>query len=84
MTSPAAYRAKSHSTNPLERLKGEVKRRTEVVRNVPNEAAIIRLVVAILLEQSNEWAVQRSRYLSLESVAGLSDNPIVNLPTMTA
>jgi putative transposase len=58
---PAAHRVKLHSANPLERLNGEIKRRTEMVGIVPNEAAITRLVGAILLEQNDEWAVQRSR-----------------------
>ena len=84
MTFPAAHRAKLHSTNPLERLNGEIKRRTEVVGIFPNEAAIVRLVGAILLEQNDEWAVQRSRYLSLETIATLSDNPMVSLPDMAA
>ncbi len=84
MTFPAAHRLKLHSTNSLERLNGEIKRRTEVVGIFPNEASIVRLVGAILLEQNDEWAVQRSRYMSLESVAGLSDNPIVSLPIMPA
>ncbi len=84
MAFPAAHRTKLHSTNPLERLNGEIKRRTEVVGIFPNEAAIVRLVGAILLEQNDEWIVQRSRYLSLESVAGLSDSPIVSLPIMAA
>jgi transposase-like protein len=84
MTFPTAHRAKLHSTNPLERLNGEIKRRTEVVGIFPNEAAITRLVGAILLEQNDEWAVQRSRYLSLETIATLSDNPLVSLPDMAA
>jgi transposase-like protein len=82
MTFPAAHRTKLHSTNSLERLNGEIKRRTEVVGIFPNEAAIVRLVGAILLEQNDEWAVQRCRYMTLESVAPLSDNPIVSLPIM--
>jgi putative transposase len=84
MTFPAAHRAKLHSTNPLERLNGEIKRRTEVVGIFPNEAAIVRLVGAILLEQNDEWSVQRSRYLSLETIATLGDNSLVSLPEMAA
>ena len=79
MTFPREHRAKLHSTNPIERLNGEIKRRTEVVGIFPNEAAITRLVGAILMEQSDEWAVQRARYMTLETMAPLSDNPIVML-----
>ena len=82
MTFPQQHRAKLHSTNPLERLNGEIKRRTEVVGIFPNEAAITRLVGAILLEQNDEWAVQRSRYLTLETIAPIPDDPIIGLPAM--
>src|SRR5499433_576913 len=63
---PKEHWPQLHSTNPLERLNGEIKRRTDVVAIFPNEAAIVRLVGAMLLEQNDEWAVQRSRYITLE------------------
>ena len=84
MSFPATHRTKLHSTNPIERLNGEIKRRTEVVGIFPNEAAITRLVGAILLEQNDEWAVQRTRYMTLETIAPLSDDPIVGLPAVAA
>jgi putative transposase len=84
MTFPAQHRAKLHSTNPLERLIGEVKRRTDVVGIFPNEDAITRLVGAILLEQNDEWAVQRARYMTLETIAPLSDDPLVSLPALAS
>src|SRR5471030_887901 len=80
MSFTSQHRVKLHSTNPLERLNGEIKRRTEVVGIFPNEAAITRLVGAILLEQNDEWAVQRARYVTLESIAPVSNDPIVGLP----
>jgi putative transposase len=84
MSFPLAHRAKLHSTNPLERVNGEIKRRTEVVGIFPNEAAIIRLVGAILLEQNDEWAVQRARYMTLETIAPISDDPTISLPAMAS
>lgn len=71
---PRAHRAQIHSTNPLERLNAEVKRRTNVVGIFPNERAIIRLVGAMLLEQNDEWSLQR-RYMQLEGLQSLSNQP---------
>lgn len=79
MTFPREHRAKLHSTNPIERLNGEIERRTDVVGIFPNEASITRLIGAILMEQSDEWAVQRARYMPLETMAPVSDNPITML-----
>jgi putative transposase len=84
MSFPKDHRPKIHSTNPLERLNGQIKRRTEVVGIFPNEDAITRLVGAILLEQNDEWAVQRARYMTLETIAPLSEDPIFKLPAVAA
>jgi len=82
MSFPQQHRTKLHSTNPLERLNGEIKRRTDVVGIFPNEAAITRLVGAILLEQNDEWSVQRARYISLETIAAMGDDEPVSLPVL--
>ncbi|MGZ5919881.1 MAG: IS256 family transposase [Hyphomicrobium sp.] len=84
MTFPAQHRAKLHSTNPIERLNGEIKRRTDVVGLFPNEDAIVRLIGAILLEQNDEWAVQRARYMTLETITTLSDDQAVSLPAIAS
>ena len=83
MSFPKEHRAKLHSTNPLERVNGEIKRRTNVVGIFPNEDAITRLVGAVLLEQNDEWTVGR-RYMTLESIAPLSDNPTIKLSAVAA
>ena len=70
MDFPAAHRVKLHSTNGLERLNKEVKRRADVVGIFPNEASIVRLVGAVLLEANDEWQLQHS-YLSIEAFASV-------------
>ena len=82
MTFPPQHPTKLHSTNPIERVNGEIKRRTDVVGIFHNEDAIIRLVGAILLGQNDEWAVQRARYMTLETIAPVSDDPAVSLPAL--
>ena len=78
------HRAKIHSTYPLERLNSEIKRRADVVGIFPNEAAVVRLIGALLLEQNDEWATQRARYMTLETIAPMSDTGLVSLPELAA
>ena len=80
MSFPREHRTKLHSTNPIERLNGEIKRRTDVVGIFPNDSAIVRLVGALLLEQNDEWAVQRARYMTLETIAPMGEDALIRLP----
>lgn len=66
MTFPKEHHAKLHSTNPIERLSGKIKCR----------------VGALLLEQKHVWAVQRARYMTLETMAASNDNPMISLPVV--
>jgi transposase-like protein len=68
MDFPREHWAQISSTNPLERVNKEIKRRSDVVGIFPNDAAIIRLVGALMIETNDEWAVAR-RYMGLESLA---------------
>lgn len=80
---PKSHRVQIHSTNPLERLNAEIKRRTNVVGIFPNDEAITRLVGALLLEQNDEWQLQR-RYLALEGLQSLADNQPARLSAVVS
>ena len=81
MDFPKAHWLQIHSTNPLERQNAEIKRRTNVVGIFPNDRAVTRLVGAILLEQNDEWTLQR-RYMQLEGLQSLSDTAPARLPAV--
>ena len=72
------------SYNPNERLNKEIRRRTDVVGVFPTRDAIVRLVGALLLEQNDEWAVQRARYMTLETIAAIGDDPVISLPAVAS
>tara|TARA_R110002012_G_scaffold85698_3_gene213587 strand:- start:230 stop:721 length:492 start_codon:yes stop_codon:yes gene_type:complete len=83
---PAAYMtfSKLHSTNPIERLNGVIKRRTQVAGIFSNDNAVVRLFGALLLEENDKWAVQRSRYLSLGIIAAMSDDLLISLSAVAS
>jgi putative transposase len=80
MDFPAQHRSKIHSTNPLERLNKEVKRRADVVGIFPNEGSIVRLIGAVLLEANDEWQLQH-RYMQTEPMAEFTPPTIETMPT---
>ena len=73
---PAQHRQKLHSTNTIERLNKEVKRRADVVGIFPAESAIIRLIGAVLLEANDEWTTQ-NRYMQVEAMTELLGPPLI-------
>jgi len=77
MAFPPQHRTKLHSTNPLERLNKEVKRRADVVGIFPSEASIIRLIGAVLLEANDEWQMQH-RYMGVEAMGEMLNPPLTN------
>ena len=83
MSFPREHWAQIASTNPLERVNREVKRRADVIGIFPNDDAVIRLVGALMLEANDEWTVAR-RYMSLETLARVTDNPNVRLPAVAS
>ena len=84
MSFPREHRAKLHSANPIERLSGEIKRRTDVVGIFPSDDAILRLLGALLLEQNDAWAVQRPRHMTLETIAPMGEDLVISLPTVAS
>jgi len=80
------HRKKLHSTNPIECLDKEVKRRADVVGIFPNEASITRLIGAVLFEQNDEWQTA-SRYMQVEAFAQIDNeetDPILSITTQAA
>jgi len=82
-TFPKAHWRQIHSTNPLERLNKEIKRRTRVVGIFPNDDSIKRLVGALLLEQNDEWTVSR-RYMTLETISEVCNDDEVDVAKLMA
>jgi putative transposase len=83
MTFPREHWPQLASTNPLERVNREIKRRADVIGIFPNDEAIIRLVGALMLETNDEWAVAR-RHMSLEPLARVTNTDTVRLPATAA
>lgn len=80
---PASHNRQLHSTNPLERLNNEIKRRTRVVGIFPNDAAITRLLDVMMMEQNDEWAIAR-RYVTLETIGDVCEDQRVDTVKLAA
>ncbi len=78
MDFPGDHRAQIASTNPLERVSREIRPRADVIGIFPNDDVIFRIVSALMLETNDEWTAAR-RYMSLQTVARVTDNPAVRL-----
>ena len=86
MSFPRQHRTKLHSTNPLERLNKEVKRRADVVGIFPNEDSILRLIGAVLFEQNDDWQSQH-RYMMVEAFSQIDTaqiDPLLSITTQAA
>ena len=83
MSFPRQHRTKLHSTNPIERLNKEVKRRSDVVGIFPNEASIMRLIGAVQFEQNDEWQTQ-NRYMQVEAFDQIDKEEVDPILTLTA
>jgi putative transposase len=81
MDFPKEHWAQIASTNPLERVNKEVKRRSDVIGIFPNDEAVIRLVGALMIETNDEWTVSR-RYMALESLARIGNTEHIRLPAV--
>lgn len=81
MDFPKEHWAQIASTNPLERVNKEVKRRSDVIGIFPNDESVIRLVGALMIETNDEWTVSR-RYMALESLARIGNTESLRLPAV--
>ena len=81
---PTNHWQKIWSTKPLERLNAEIKRRTNVIGIFPNDAAALRLIIAVCVETHDEWSVSERRYLSQKSMDQLKSGALPAPPVALA
>jgi transposase-like protein len=84
MEFPVAHHPQIYSTNPLERLNKEIRRRSNVVSIFPNRASLLRLIGSVLIEQQDEWLSSEKRYMSLDSMQKLNQEPQGKTSFLTA